>query len=324
MTDQTININASTSLNEVSCSELEQRITNLQNADFKSLSIEEVRNQIAHIIHQCPIEPRELQLSGVWRARKNKTAEPFTNTKDLWYPPSSSIKKPGRLNELEQSRFYASDTANTVILELKPTVGDIITVLTARTKKKDFDTLNKIVFIGIEHSHSDKVQHFSNEDTFRTSLSFRKSLGESNYKKWLLVNDYLCSILTKEVELGCEHDYKPTIALAHLLFAIPDLDAINYPSVATEAHGINICMLPDKADRYFTPSEAWMIKIEAQDRMPNTNNVLPRFRFLRKSKQITSDGIIEWLPQGVRLTYEENTHFFGSKVEILSEFPKPY
>jgi len=65
----------------------------------------------------------------------------------------------------------------------------------------------------------------------------------------LLIDDFLSELLGSPVADGEEYKYKPTIALAKRLFTAPGLDAINYPSVATSDHCINICMLPEKADK---------------------------------------------------------------------------
>ncbi len=210
-------------------------------------------------------------------------------------------------------------------MEVRPLVGDTITLLIARTREEGYASLKNVIFIGIERSLSDTLLHLTDDDILRRSTYFRNLLGEDNYKKWLLVYNYLSAILGKAIAESEEHMYKPTISLANLLFSNPNLDAITYPSVATEAHGINICMIPEKADAYFKPSEAWMIKIEAEGLHPTTNERLPGIEFLRRSNQINSDNSIDWLPEGAGLTQEAINRFVGSaRVSALPSFPKPY
>ena len=48
------------------------------------------------------------------------------------------------------------------------------------------------------------------------------------------------------------------------------LDAVTFPSVATTDHGINICMTPDKADQFFVPFEAWMVRLD--ENIPKREN----------------------------------------------------
>ena len=108
---------------------------------------------------------------------------------------------------------------------------------------------------------------------------FRDQLGPANYKKRLLIDDYLSEIFAAVVPDGEEHKYKPTIALANLLFSAPNLDAVNYPSVATANHGINVCTLPDKADQLFSPLEAWMIRVGKPPYTPRQKNDLTESTF---------------------------------------------
>ncbi len=324
MTNQNSKQNVAISLDDISLTELENKITILKSSDFRGLSIDQLREMIAEIIDQCPLQPRPLRLSGVYRARKNCTTQIFTNASDLWYPPSSVIKTYGRLNNVGQSLFYAAMGAETAFHELRPKIGEVITVLIARTKD-DYALMERVPFVGIERSRSEALHHLRDEDIFRTSTKFRQQLGDNNYKKWLLIDDYLSFILGKEVLDSEDYLYKPSVAFANLLFSYPKLDAINYPSVLTQNHGINICMLPEKADFYFKPSEVWMIKVDGEDVHPVTKEKLPRIIFLRRSKHISPEGNIEWMQEGEGLTQEEIRRFIGgTKVENLSEFPKPH
>ncbi len=312
-----------TSLQKISCFDLRQRINALKTADLTQLTVDQIKHRVARIIDQYPLQVRKLEISGMYRAQKNAAGEIFTNAKRLWYPPSSVVKKPGRLNNIGQSRFYAASMPNTTLLEMRPTIGDIFTVLVARTKDETIRTLN-VAFIGIERSCSFELEHLTERDIFRRSPSFRESLGEANYKKWLLIDDYLSSILGTPVKDSEEYKYKPTIALAELLFSCQFLDAINYPSVATQDHGINICMLPEKVDEMLITSDAWMIRVEAEDTHPTTGEKLQRISFLRRSREIAADGTIDWLPEGVGLDTDNIARFVRRRLQNLAEFPKPY
>jgi hypothetical protein len=120
---------------------------------------------------------------------------------------------------------------------------------------------------------------------------------------------------------GEEHKYKPTIALAGLLFTAPNLDAVNYPSVATEDYGINVGMLPEKADQFFAPSEAWMIRIEENALHPQTGQRLQRIHFLSRSHEIGSDGVITWRPPGEGIDPDVINRFVRRRMQSLSEWP---
>ena len=171
---------------------------------------------------------------------------------------------------------------NTAIYELRPRTGDVFTILLATTPGREARKLS-VAFIGLERSLAPEVRHFTERDLFRHSPNFRELLGLQNYKKWLMIDDYLSEIFGAEVPDGEEYRYKPTIALANLLFTAPGLDAVNYPSVATADYGINACMLPSVADANFVPHEAWMVEIGEQSRHPETSESLWRVNFIRRS-----------------------------------------
>jgi len=158
-------------------------------------------------------------------------------------------------------------------------------------------------------------------DMFRDAPHFRNQLGPANYKKWLLIDDYLSEIFATVVPDGEEHKYKPTIALANLLFSAPDLDAVMYPSVATADHGINVCMLPDKADQLFSPLEAWMIRVEENALHPKTGKRLQRIHFLSRSHKIGPDNSIAWRQAGEGINPDEIMRFVRHRMQPLDEWP---
>ena len=149
---------------------------------------------------------------------------------------------------------------NTATLELRPNPDNVFTILIAGTRSGKLETLH-VAFIGLERALAPEVQHFTERDLFRHDPEFRQALGPANYKKWLLIDDHLSGAFGTAVPEGEEYRYKATIALANLPFAAPGLDAINYPSVASGDHGINVCMLPDRADQLFVPKEVWMVRL---------------------------------------------------------------
>jgi hypothetical protein len=260
-------------------------------------------------------------LSGVYRARKNVPGTDFHHAKELWYPPASEITKPGRLNDVGQVMFYAANMPNTTLLELRPNAGETFTVLLARTKSRPLETLN-IAFLGLERCLAPETRHFSDNDLFRRSEAFRRHIGESNYRKWLLIDDYLSSIFGELVPIGGVVAYKRTIALADLVFSAPTVDGVCYPSVATHDHGINLCLLPSKADEIFVPMEAWVVEIGTEALHPTTGEPLHEIRFVKRSKEIDARGLIEWMPPGMGLDPLEIARFTRRRISRLTELPR--
>jgi hypothetical protein len=194
------------------------------------------------------------------------------------------------------------------------------TVLLAGTRSGKVETLN-VTFIGLERARAPEVQHLTERDMYRHAPNFRNQLGPANYKKWLLIDDYLSEIFSTVVLDGEEHKYKPTIALGNLLFSAPNLDAVMYPSVATADHGINVCMLPDKADQLFSPLEAWMIRVEEHASHPKTGEPLPKIHFLSRSHKIGRGGSITWRQAGEGINPEEIMRFVRHRMQPLDEWP---
>jgi len=309
------------SLDRVSLIDLRRRIKSLREADLRALPNEAVAFRFGRIIHQYPFQTRDLVLNGLYRARINDGETPFVRAADLWYPPAEFITRPGRLNRPGQACFYGATMPHTAIYELRPAAGATVTVLIAATK--DVLPTLTIAFIGLERCLAPEVGHMTDADMFRRSPGFRRRLGESAYRKWLAIDDYLSEILGQAVPAGEEYRYKPSIALADLLFTAPGLDAINFPSVATSDRGINIALTPACADALFRPAEAWMIRIgdDAIDR--ETGERLRGITFVQRSREISEDGTISWYGPGEAINQEEILRFTRRRKQTLATMPAP-
>jgi hypothetical protein len=107
--------------------------------------------------------------------------------------------------------------------------------------------------------------------------------------------------------------YIITNVISDLLFKIPGVQAINYPSVATRLHCLNICLKPEVADEHFMPSHAWMIHIEEEtDRLQGIERTGTYYRtnFIRKSEAIEADGKIRWSDPLTNVQPEEVASLF--------------
>jgi hypothetical protein len=315
------NIKRQRLMGRVSIHDLRQRIARLRRADMRFFSQEAVTARVARIIDQYPLQIRPWMVSGVYRARVNKPGVLFTSAGELWYPPQPNfVRNPGRLNKPGQVLFYAANMPNVAALELRVKPGDMVTVLVARTHSGNPVELRS-AFVGLERSLAPEANALGSSDMFRTSPRFRKELGEGNYKKWLLIDDYLSEVCGTAVPDDEPHLYYPTIALSELLFRAPNVDAIQYPSVATQDHGINVCMLPARADAVFRASEAWMIQIGEKEPQPETGQPLMRIRFRLRSHEIGHDGVINWRAEGDGIDQETIMGFVRQRMERLDRWP---
>jgi hypothetical protein len=75
----------------------------------------------------------------------------------------------------------------------------------------------------------------------------------------------------------------------------PDVQALNYPSVAASRKNINLCLKPETANRILVSSGACIE--ERADHLPGLNeeptDVYYRTTFVRRSEKI-DDGVIHW------------------------------
>jgi hypothetical protein len=132
--------------------------------------------------------------------------------------------------------------------------------------------------------------------------------------KWLLINEFLSEIATTPFSPEQEQSkYIITNAIADLLFKIPGVRALNYPSVATRLHCLNICLKPNVADQHFIPSHAWMIRIEEPtDRLPGVERpgIYYRTSFIRRTETIAEDGKLRWSEPLTNVRPEEVSNRF--------------
>ncbi len=306
-------------LSKISMIDLRRRIRNLREADLRSLADEAVSTRIGILLDQYALHVRPQILNGLYRARLNEPGQVFTSASELWCPQSRYIVRPSRLNGRGQRIFYGASTSNTAMLELRPKPGDTATVLLSGTASGMPETLH-IAFIGVERSQAPDVEDLIKQGSFRHSLTFRQNMGEATFKKWLEIDDYLSSIFAEPVPVGQEHKYKPTRAVGDLLFSAPGLDAINYPSVATSDIGINIAMLPDRANALLRPMEAWMVGIHETSSHPVTGEPLWRITFRSRTRPIQADGALHWESVDEERDREAILRFVQGRIQNLHQW----
>jgi len=306
-------------LNSISTFDLRRRINSFRSVDLESASMNAVDIRLRTIMDQYHIKMNNLYLNGLLRARKNNEREDFNHVRELWYPPQEKIKIYGRLNNIGQSLFYASSNAQTAIYELRHQAGDRITVLVVRPKE-NVSYFSNIVFIGLDRSSAPEVSSINKSESLKNSEEFKRGVGSKNHKKFVLIDSFLEDLLTLKIEEGEEYKYKPTVILAEILFSIPNIDALNYPSVATNLNGINFCTTPEKADEHFYGDEAWVIDILDVGVHPDSGKILYKTKFIKRSKSIDSDGKIEWLKEGDGINYPAISAFTGG-IKALDKEP---
>lgn len=255
--------------------------------DLSKLTSEQITRRIEKIMHQYAVTPAELCFNGeLYRARINKDKVDFTNKSELWYRTKNVEKiSIGRFNKAGESLFYAAVELNTAIFELRPKEGDIMTVM----ELVPISSLGRITIIptGLSKSISDKVlEGFNNERIARNILSNKD-------KKWFATDEFLESLLTEVVNDNEQYKYHATTTIATLLFKIPSIDGLYYPSIATSKKGLNLCLRLESADKILRPNKFFMIEIVEIIDDPQ-HGLLYGCRNIKNTSSIEKDGEIIW------------------------------
>jgi hypothetical protein len=221
----------------------------------------------------------------IYRARRHTDkASLFYNVKDLIYP--KEVKTYGRLNDIGESIFYGASHHDTALLEMRPKLGDEITILESRLINAD--NAPKFMEVGIrelmtKQNHSpDFIKQ--NREILETKLG-----TEENKRRYGLINDFLVSEMTKIVANNRAYNYKGTIAIGQFYIkGNPHADGLIYPSINRKGADC-IAIKPDSFDRHYRPDRCFKIQIVNIDK-----NGIPTAFCVDNSVEINADGQITW------------------------------
>lgn len=271
-------------LSELSYEDLQSAIKAYQAFDYKTVSIDEAsklfRLIIKHFITQTLVWKEPL----LYRARKHTFEGSFTNVGELIYPKNPASY--GRLNDVGESLFYGASSRDTAFLEMRPRLGDIITMLDSRLINGE--VAPKFMEVGIRQLMAQ--QNHSPEFIKQNLVVIDNALGtEDNRRRYKLINDFLIKEITKRVEDNQSHDYKGTIAIGQFYMKRNDLaDGMIYPSMSRTGAEC-IAIKPQSYHRFYEPVHCSKWKIADVD-----TSGAPTFYCLAASTQIDSMGNITW------------------------------
>jgi len=108
--------------------------------DSKYLDLATIQETVSKMMLDCNYSTdtfTSFTFNGFFRARKHNHLEgelnkkgdlhKFTNETEFWNPPNKDSRI-GRCNEERESLFYCANDINTSVLEVKPKLGDYVTV----------------------------------------------------------------------------------------------------------------------------------------------------------------------------------------------------
>ncbi len=176
----------------------------------------------------------------------------ITEIKHLKYPPAELVEKYGRCNFPKESVLYASFFDLTILNELKPDVGDLVTFSTWRTKSEN-DTLKLCPIFKNQPTKKDLL----NPRTFEIEQLYKKELKKHPEELIPIIDEliqFIADAFTKRVH---KHNHLNYIFSAYFSrkifneFESGSIDAIYYPSVQDGLTFENLAIKPSSFDKKY-------------------------------------------------------------------------
>jgi hypothetical protein len=245
--------------------EIEAAISRFNWIDLLMTDFEKVVQAIAPVITGYVTSDKGWPLNGIYRARKNEDGKSFDNISQLWARPAKDVKKYGRLNQPGESIFYAAEVSQVSLAEIKVKVGDVVTIMELQPFQRGKQL--SVIDLGVYHTDCGLKSGYKN--TLQVRKGIESKIGFKNIEAQNLILDFMVQEMTKKVSEGAEWEYKPTAAIAELLWRRSKyFRCAIYPSVAKNLHGINIALYPDYvAENYYIPrlNEIEIIEVSEKD-----------------------------------------------------------
>lgn len=247
----------------------------------------EIERRIGDLLDGYVTRPLSSRVNAMFRARKNLAGASFTHATELWYPPAA-LATAGRFNRAGESVFYGSTDFRTVLTEVVPQPGDLVTVVVCGSREEvaalEYDHLGMNSFSGPPQAP------LGTRPNLRNSPSFQNSIGRWGVSThWEKVDDFLCEMATSTTA-NIPNLYRITEPLARLLEQGNRTLGLAYPSVAAGLQAFNVRLPALVADELFYPSEAWECQILPGFGESGDGNV----RLIRRTRPIAADGVLHW------------------------------
>jgi hypothetical protein len=169
----------------------------------------------------------------------------ISDVKYLKQPPKELVERYGRANNIQESVLYATFDPIAALSEMRPNIGDLITVSTWKLKTDYKLTLTPI----FKNSTKDGIIH--NEVSIRVGIEYNKVIkqyDEQQRKQLDIILQFVADCFNKEVDDANHFDYYLSSHYANRIFwelQNGEIEAILYPSVRQSLTLMNIAMKPD-------------------------------------------------------------------------------
>jgi len=243
---------------------------------------------------------------SIFRARKHRIDERdvlLENVSGI-YPDAKYIQRLGRANRERQCIFYFGADNGVALSEVKPVIGDVVTILECKPRP---DARGFLIPLGI-HQMAEKYGARIGGNLPEPQIRIAEFLGNdpASIRKHKMIDGLVLEEFLRSVSDGDEHEYKLSIAIAELLFSFENdlvelrkdlgaTDGLAYPSLASESINANVAFQPEAFHRIYQPVGCEQITVEETRRKTVGGIEVDSFYGPhQKARAVQATGEIEW------------------------------
>jgi hypothetical protein len=243
---------------------------------------------------------------SIFRARKHliDEREVFLENVDGIYPQARHIRRLGRANREQQCIYYFGADNGVALSEVKPVIGDVVTILECKPR---LGASGSLIPIGI-HQMAEKHGARIGGDLPEPRIRIATFLGDdpANIRKHKMIDDFVLEEFLRDVSDGHEYQYKLSVAIAELLFSFENdlanlredlgaTDGFAYPSLASGSINANVAFQPEAFHRIYQPVGCERITIEEnRTRIVRGTTVDSFYGPHQMARTVHTTGEIEW------------------------------
>lgn len=280
---------------KVTIEDIKAKIQQIKNLDLEKVLFDDVFYLVRDLMLGYKSVAFPARNFKVYRARINKEVENFQKVSDLWYPPKDAVKEFNRANNLRESIFYCSNNIGTSVLELRPSKGDIVSIIECQINTDKLAIIglgfpDKSIFKGSGKIINWAERRRSSIEKHLKNLQLEQPIIEEQIKKNELIDVFLNEEFRKIV-INRDFEYKISAAIATMFLNNPKgspVQGICYPSISTRYEGYNWAFVPKAVDAFFIPTRFLRIKI-----LDKKENGVYETSILSRANQ-TDCGTIIW------------------------------
>ncbi|MGF7078914.1 hypothetical protein [Mucilaginibacter sp. UYCu711] len=287
--------------------ELDNKLTLLDYGSFRVQEVKDFENYILYAFRSLTLLSDDVNITRLYRLVVNEEVtgrnEPITHSGFLSYPPLKIVKDKNvynRANTAETTVFYAAQTVDAALKEIRPEVGKLVSIGVWRPEvQRDF--------IGYPIVH-DEATIEANPEVKEANKNVRE-MEQSYHPALLKFFHYYIKLLSREYAKPVSHklEYMLSALFSEHIFKIADpnpafnYDCILYPSVGNGFKTFNFAVKPAVIDRDFQLEKVIQFEITetgynqaaVQGQHPEYIS-LARFKDYRVTQQISKKGEISW------------------------------